>query len=338
MRLWARVQLWRVQYRLSALSARSTGSGGVEFRARINPSQSVGNGYLPAGMALRNMVNRAVERILAREDVRAAGATIATEAAAGREVHIRGETLGYTGYAAALRHPSMPVRPRFSAETVRVGQGAHPVRVHRLGAFDPREGVVRGGGRYVNAPERLAASRAGRHAGRFSPAAVHELATTGQLPHRYRHAAETLAPITHTMYGAETRRRPQSLAYAAMTTELATRGRGSIPDLPQAPRGAGVAARFEGSTRAEREQIWRGRSRAERRQLVADVRAVRRREIAIAERWLQARLAAGEYFRDETHAENWIYEQLLERLRIVEQTTVRPLAGTGRPGEVGGGA
>ncbi len=67
--LRARLQLWRLQYGLSALSAERQGEGNVQIIARVNPWAVVGQGVVPKGETLRVLVHEVVQEIHAQDDV-----------------------------------------------------------------------------------------------------------------------------------------------------------------------------------------------------------------------------------------------------------------------------
>jgi hypothetical protein len=133
------------------------------------------------------------------------------------------------------------------------------------------------------------------------------LVRTGTLPaHRDPHAPY-MAGLGSLMFGVESMRSPTNLATAAMTTELAQRGPAaggisfeqafaahepSAPGVPpQRPGGGGMYPMSMVGAEAAAEELERERAGMPTvRTPGADELA--RREIAIAERWLAAELAA----------------------------------------------
>ena len=129
-----------------------------------------------------------------------------------------------------------------------------------------------------------------------------------------------------------------------MTVELAERNRGSIGDLPQAPVGAGRAARFladpldvqRARVRNTGPSDSRGLASAHRKsrdELRPSIARLQRDTIRQAARWLDVKMAAEglEYFTDPGHAEQWVLDQMLAHYGVLVHAHAA-LASTGGPG------
>jgi hypothetical protein len=90
--------------------------------------------------------------------------------------------------------------------------------------------------------------------------------------------------------------------------------------LPQAPVGAGAAARHISGTEEQREISGEG-GPAKRRELAARIKTLRAHEIRLAARWLEAQMAAEglEYFASEQLAEDWMYEKILAHYGVIDK-------------------
>lgn len=327
-RLWAQLKWWQWKFGLSALSETSSGNN-VSFIARVNPWESVGAGVVPRGSALTALIEDSMKRILERPDVTAAADRMVVEFQQTGQWHISGENLGYLGWAKAHTDTRVPTQPERSDRIIQLGDSASGAlaRFRRFRGRDAREGIVNmsGGSKYPEIANRAASLPTSTAATRstmghqYSAAAIHQLAMTGRLEHRYRSRGTTLAPITHLMYGLETQRRgPVSLAYAAMATEVTSRGYGDVSLLPQSPLLHGRAARYLSGNAEQRQQMTAGFGPIRLARLHAQVESLKRREASIATGWLMVQMMAEKlvYFDSEEHARQYTYDHLLKRFRL----------------------
>jgi hypothetical protein len=337
--LFARLQLWRLQYRLSALSIRRESGGRVKVIARVNPWRETGDGLMPSGEELRVLVHEAAERVLEHPDV----IRLAEAMSRQRDLTAGPVTIpGGVGFPAAVRHFREAGRPVPRFGTVhRYELGEDRIAVTEQRRFGGRFGRwVRGIGRYSPTgpnqdliPNQIARIRSSTRMTDTQVAiAVRDFVRTGQLPPQLRPHAGDVGALAFLMFGRESARNVGNVAFGPMTLSLVAEGRMSFQEatrgtelarggggaFPMSMRGAERAAREleeerAATRRAEEEGLEpppQNRSR--------EARELARREISLAERWLrhQMQMARLHGFDTQDDARDFVYERILNFYKL----------------------
>jgi hypothetical protein len=346
--LRARLLIWRVRYRLTSLTVQQRGDRAVVV-AEVNPRKDSGGGYFPRGEVLRAMIHRVSQRILRLPAVVAA----AEQMDAQREARTDVTVSPGLGFPAAVRHMRSTTGRRARGGGFRVGQTQERVyEFRRRGQGTQLDRFVQHAGSYTPTPEtrhsaaenaartqrRLELSVAGRVAGTGLSdagyaAALRTFIRTGRLTGGLQNHPRFAARSAVLLFGRESARNTGNVAFAAMTVDMIGRGNmtwqealnrsgRALPDTADHRRtGGAFPMSFRGAQDAalELEQERRGRPRGPRSN---EARTLARREIQLAERWLNQFTIAqrGNGFRDAAHAEQWIYDKILEFYQGRQQT------------------
>jgi hypothetical protein len=314
---------WRAWYHLTRLYVDRQGPAQIQIEAVVNPRRSAGQGYMPSGTELREIVHAVSDRILERADVLEAAQRMreSRRASRGGPIDIAGPA-GFPGAVSYFRARGGRVPGWGRVQEYRVG-GTIPVsESQRQGALNA---IVREAGTY---PEiRREMSNIGRQTGmsdRAMAEGVRTLVQTGRVPPGLAQHERALGGVTMLMFGREAARNPAMVAMAPITLDLIRRGpegggltmqqalSGSRSEFgggafPMSMEGAqaatrGLAAEEEGI----RPSSVGGGTAAERREL-------KRREIALCRRWLEAEMRAERLraFDNRQHCETWIQGRIL---------------------------
>ncbi|MGH3117618.1 MAG: phage tail protein, partial [Gaiellales bacterium] len=344
-RLRIQLALWRMRYRLSALSV--DGDADVRIVARVNPAAPVKRGFRPRGQRLRQLMHTVASDLLNHPDVATAAANVrvgSRKDSKGRTTTTRRIGAGSAGFPAAIRHlrrTNAPI-PRGDMARWRVGRQEvrerranpyappHDLEVGMASAYTPRRSGGQSAGRILEDIGRRRAWSRQRTA-----EVMRELVTTGRMPRGVGGAdANRLAAVTFLMFGRESARNPANLVFAPMTLDLVERSnvswrtalnrRGSLRQGGDPSRSGGIfPMSFRGASRAAADIEAGGipssltdpkeRSRRER-----NMRILVRREIALSERWLNRTMRAEglRFFANAQHARQWIFDHMLAFYRI----------------------
>ncbi|HEU0299051.1 MAG TPA: hypothetical protein VFR37_06335, partial [Longimicrobium sp.] len=307
------------------------------------------------GEALRRLVHRAAARVLEHPDVQAAAAAMDEQRE--RRAHI--VMPPGVGFPAAVRHMRgetgrMPrKRTHYRVAGVKGPTegtfGRWPVEpgvnreVERVGAYTPTKqpGISKAGfvmGRHV--PVMIARlQRSLGVSGRGLAAIFRDFVATGKLPKGLKGTQErAIARIALLMFGREGARNPGTVAQAAMVVDLVGSGKMTwegafgkqahwvAPGGPQKDTGGLFGMSMRGAEKAADELQQEGSPDSDRvpKGRSENAKELARREIEVAERWLQQTMQAHglKAFPSRAAAEEFVYERLLEfyRLRIIAKT------------------
>jgi hypothetical protein len=258
-RLRAQLAIWRVQYRLSALSVDKQGGDRVQIIAKVNPEKPVEDGYQPQGDSLHKIIRQVVRKILNRKDVKAAAKKIDREKTVDDKVpgratqtirHTIPEKEGWPGLVNYLRkrEPLKRGTPEFyKVGTSQLTQGQTPalddIQVPQLrppfrgGDFVTKR--MAGGkqadlGRYhrknpndtnETIVDLLQQMRQRGKNDKDIAAAMQTLIRKGRVKGFHHDDAKTLGSSTMLMFGVEAARNPATVAIAPMLTELVASGK-----------------------------------------------------------------------------------------------------------------
>ncbi len=301
-RLNRRLSELRHLHRLSSL--RLEPGRRPRFIARVNPRRAFFRVYRPGRAALNRITRRVATNLLEHPDVRRRAETLAARMRRREPVGVGGRG-GTLGYVRAEREAIRGGRRRriHTPQTISYGSArvmerqffgranALVRRIQRLGRGARRRlgagfRELRGGGTYTDFARRLDAIGDPQEVA----AAVMATVQRGRVPREFAAHRQTIAEFTHLMFGREAIRGQAALVTSPMLIDLVRSGERSwqqalVRDNPMAFRGAPAAARGVGRNLSMPEADPSITSGSRIRQF-----RMRRREIAVAVRWLDQQM------------------------------------------------